>query len=87
MDESILFLIVKILFICLIIFHAVTLITAFVLKGKRFANTNWPYSYLYSIRFFRLGKYFDKRDWKFSNREVFGWLIVLILMILSIFLV
>jgi hypothetical protein len=86
MTESILLTIVKILFFALFAFMAITVITAFALKGRRLANTAWPYSFLEGLRFLRLGKYFDKRGWKVSKREIIGWIIVCLLGILGFIL-
>jgi hypothetical protein len=87
MNESILPIIVKFLFIVLFAFFAISIITAFILKGKRLSNTEWPYSVLIWLSLLRLGKYFDKRGWRLANREIIGLIIVIILMILGFLLI
>ena len=83
MDSNSLFTIAKILFFILFLFTAITVIVGFIRKGRKLSNTDWPYSNLSGTRFFRLGKYMDKRGWKFSKREYIGWIIVIILMIVG----
>jgi hypothetical protein len=83
MDNDTLFTIAKILFLILFLLTAIAIVVGFIRKGRKFSNTDWPYSHLNGIRFFRLGKYLDKRGWKFSKREYIGWIIVIILMIVG----
>jgi len=83
MDSNLLFKIAKILFFILFIFAALTILVGFKRKGQKFMNTDWPYSVLNGIRFFRLGKYMDRRGWKLSKREYIGLIMVIILMILG----
>ncbi len=71
--------VVKILFVILFIWISITLLVAFIRKGKRFPNTKWPFSTLESVRLLSIAKYMDKRGWKFSRREIIGWSIVILL--------
>jgi len=75
-----LFTIFKVLFFGLLIFYVVTFVTALVRRGKKYQNTEWPYSYLNSFRFCWIGKHLEKNEWKFSDREAIGWLVVFMLM-------
>jgi hypothetical protein len=81
MDNDSLFTIAKILFLILFLLTVLAIIVGFIRKGRKFSNTEWPYSNLNSLRFFRLGKYMEKRGWKFSKREIIGWIIVFLLML------
>jgi hypothetical protein len=83
MDSNSLFTIAKILFFILFLLTAITVIVGFIRKGRKFSNTDWPYSNLKGIRFFHFVKYMDKRGWKFSKREYIGLILVIILMIVG----
>jgi len=83
MDSNILFTVAKILFFILFFFTALTILVGFIRKERKFSNTEWPYSMLNGIRYFRFGQYMEKRGWKFSKREYIGWIIVIILMIVG----
>lgn len=83
MDSNTLFTVAKILFLILFLFTALTIIVGFLRKGRKFSSTDWPYSYLNGIRFFRLGKYMDKRGWKLTKKEIIGWIIVFLLMLVG----
>jgi hypothetical protein len=80
MDNDTLFTIAKILFLILFLLTALAIVVGFIRKGRKFSNTDWPYSNMNSVHYFRLGKYMEKRGWKLSKREIIGWIIVFFLM-------
>jgi hypothetical protein len=81
MDDDILFTIVKILFVFLFIWIAISLSVASYKKGKRFSNTEWPYSVVNRLGMLPVGKHMEKKGWKLSKREIIGGIIILVLML------